>query len=33
VEFCDDQGRTYATASLKSGDLVRLQRGPLQQVA
>jgi hypothetical protein len=33
VEFCDDQGRTYATASLKSGDLVRLQRGPLGQVA
>jgi hypothetical protein len=33
VEFCDDQGQTYAITSLKSEDLVRLQRGPLQQVA
>ena len=33
VEFCDDQGQTYAITSLKSEDMVRLQRGPLQQVA
>ena len=33
VEFCDDQGHTYATTSLKSEDLVRLQRNPLDQVA
>ena len=33
VEFCDDQGHTYALASLKSEDLVCLQRGLLHQVA
>ncbi len=33
VEFCDDQGRTYATAALQSEDLVRLHHGPLEQVA
>lgn len=33
VEFCDDQGRTYATAALQEGDVVRLHRGPLEQVA
>ncbi|MGA2251035.1 DUF4926 domain-containing protein [Terracidiphilus sp.] len=33
VEFCDDEGHTYALTSLKSEDLVRLQRSPLQRVA
>jgi len=33
VEFCDDQGRTYATAALQPDDLVRLHHGPLEQVA
>ena len=33
VEFCDDQGRTYATAALQAEDLVRLHHGPLEQVA
>jgi len=33
VEFCDDQGRTYATAALQERDVVRLHRGPLEQVA
>lgn len=33
VEFCDDQGRTYATAALEPEDLVRLHHGPLEQVA
>ena len=29
VEFSDDQGRTYSTAAVRSGDLVRLYHGPL----
>lgn len=33
VEFCDDEGRTYATAALHPDDLVRLHHGPLEQVA
>lgn len=33
VEFCDDQGRTYATAAVQPEDLVRLHHGPLEQVA
>jgi hypothetical protein len=33
VEFCDDEGRTYALTSLKSEDLVRLQRSRLERVA
>jgi hypothetical protein len=33
VEFCDDQGRTYATAALQPEDLVRLHHGPLEEVA
>ena len=33
MEFCDDQGRTYATVCLKSQDLAHLRRGPLGQVA
>jgi hypothetical protein len=33
VEFCDDKGRTYATAALLHEDLVRLHHGPLEQVA
>jgi hypothetical protein len=33
VEFCDDQGRTYAMAALKSEELIRLHRHPLAQVA
>ena len=33
VEFSEDQGRTYATAALQAGDLVRLHHRPLEQVA
>ncbi len=33
VEFSDDQGRTYATAAVAQRDLVKLHRGPLEQVA
>ena len=33
VEFCDNQGRTYATAALRFEDLGRLRRSPLEQVA
>jgi Domain of unknown function (DUF4926) len=33
VEFCDDEGRTYASAALQPEDLVRLHHGPLEQVA
>lgn len=33
VEFSDDEGRAYATAAVRSGDLVRLHHGPLEQVA
>lgn len=33
VEFCDDEGHTYATAALQPEDLVRLHHGPLERVA
>ena len=33
VEFCDDEGRTYATAAVQPEDLVRLHHRPLEQVA
>jgi len=33
VEFSDDHGRTYSTAAVRSSDLVRLHRSPLEQVA
>jgi hypothetical protein len=33
VEFIDDEGRTYATATLAVEDLVRLRHAPLEQVA
>jgi hypothetical protein len=33
VEFCDDQGRTYAMAALKSEELIRLHHYPLAHVA
>jgi hypothetical protein len=33
VEFCDNQGRTYATAAIASDDLVRLHHAPLERVA
>jgi hypothetical protein len=33
IEFSDNQGRTYATAALRSEDLVRLHHSPLEQVA
>ena len=33
VEFSDDHGRTYSTASVHSSDLVRLHHGPLERVA
>jgi hypothetical protein len=33
VEFCDDQGRTYAIAALRSEELIRLHHQPYEQVA
>jgi hypothetical protein len=33
VEFCDDQGRTYALATLRSTELIRLRHRPVEQVA
>jgi len=33
VEFCDNQGRAYATAALQAEDLVRLHRAPRERVA
>ncbi len=31
VEFCDDEGRTYAMASLKAGELMRLHHQPIHE--
>ena len=33
VEFCDDSGRTYAMASLKAEQLIRLHHEPVHQAA
>ena len=33
VEFCDDDGRTYATAALKANQLIRLHHQPIHQAA
>jgi hypothetical protein len=33
VEFCDENGRTYAMASLKSDQLLRLHHEPINQAA
>jgi hypothetical protein len=33
VEFCDDQGRAYALAALRSDELIRLHHRPYEQVA
>lgn len=33
VEFCDDEGRTYALTPLRCEDLIRLHHRPLEQVA
>jgi broad specificity phosphatase PhoE len=33
VEFCDDQGRTYASASLRAEQLIRLHHEPVHQAA
>jgi hypothetical protein len=33
VEFCDDSGRTYAMASLKGEQLIRLHHEPVHQAA
>ena len=33
VEFCDDNGRTYAMASLKAEQLIRLRHEPTHQAA
>ena len=33
VEFCDGNGRTYAMASLKSEQLMRLHHEPIHQAA
>jgi hypothetical protein len=32
VEFCDDQGHTYAMAELKSEELIRLRHSPFAHV-
>jgi len=33
VEFCDQQGQTYALATLSSDSLIRLHDRPVEQVA
>jgi hypothetical protein len=33
VEFCDDQGRAYAMAALRSEELIRLHHRPYERVA
>jgi hypothetical protein len=33
VEFCDDDGRMYALASLRSEDLIRLHHRSIDRVA
>ena len=33
VEFCDDQGRAYAMAALRSEELIRLYHHPYERVA
>lgn len=33
VEFCDDNGRTYAMVALKAGQLMRLHHQPVHQAA
>lgn len=33
VEFCDDEGRTYAMASLKADQLMRLHHEPIHEAA
>ena len=33
VDFCDDEGRTYALATLQSSELIRLHHRPLERVA
>jgi hypothetical protein len=33
VEFCDDDGRTYAMASLKADQLMRLHHQPVHEAA
>ncbi len=33
VEFCDDNGRTYAVASLRGDELIRLHHQPVDQAA
>ena len=33
VEFCDDQGRTYAMVALKGEQLMRLHHEPVHQAA
>jgi hypothetical protein len=33
VEFCDDDGRTYAMASLKAEQLMRLHHEPIHKAA
>jgi len=33
VEFCDDSGRTYAMASLKAKQLLRLHHEPVHHAA
>jgi hypothetical protein len=33
VDFVDNDGHTYALETLRSDELIRLQHGPLEQVA
>jgi hypothetical protein len=33
VDFCDDEGRSYALATLKSDEMIRLHHEPTERVA
>jgi hypothetical protein len=33
VDFCDEEGHTYALATLRSEELIRLHHRPLERVA
>lgn len=33
VEFCDDEGRSYALKNLRSNEMIRLHHRPIERVA
>lgn len=33
VDFCDDEGRTYALATMRADELIRLHHSPTERVA